>query len=168
NLPVETVSWDDCQNFIKQLNNSSPSGFKFSLPTEAHWEYACRAGTTTPFSFGSELNGDRANCNGNYPYGTETKGPYLQKTTPVGSYAANGWGLYDMHGNVWEWCSDWHGDYPTGTVTDSVGASIGSSRVNRGGCWDYDAGSCRSADRDGNMPSRRDYYLGLRLSFVGE
>ena len=129
--PVEQVSWEDSQQYIQKLNSllagtpGAPSGFKFSLPTEAQWEYACRAGTTTPFNFGSVLNGDKANCNGNYPYGTTTKGKYLQKTTEVGSYPANAWGLFDMHGNVWEWCSDWYGNYPSGAVTDLIGASMG-------------------------------------------
>ncbi|MDO4575234.1 MAG: formylglycine-generating enzyme family protein [Planctomycetia bacterium] len=107
NLPVEKVSWDDCQKFCQKLRSQ---GLNVQLPTEAQWEYACRAGTTTPFSFGSTLNGDKANCDGNYPYGASTEGTYLKKTAPVGSYSPNAWGLYDMHGNVYEWCADWKGD----------------------------------------------------------
>jgi len=169
-LPVEQVSWDDCQGFIQKLNglNIAPSGFKFSLPTEAQWEYACRAGTMTPFHFGSVLNGDKANCDGNYPYGTSTKGKYLEKTSEVGSYPSNAWGLLDMHGNVWEWCLDWYGNYPSGAVTDPVGSPTGSNRVIRGGSWlDY-AQDCRSAIRNRDDPTLRDYIIGLRLSLVFE
>ena len=167
-LPVENVSWEDCQAYIEKLNalNVAPSGFKFSLPTEAQWEYACRAGTTTPFHFGSVLNGDQANCDGNYPYGTETKGPYLERTSEAGSYPSNAWGLYDMHGNVWEWCSDWHDEYPSGAVTDPVGPSTGSYRVIRGGSWFSLAGHCRSAYRFFNDPSGRGSLIGVRLSLV--
>jgi len=167
-LPVESVSWDDCQGFIQKLNglNIAPSGFKFSLPTESQWEYACRAGTTTPYHFGGVLNGDKANCNGNYPYGTSTKGKYLKRTSEVGSYPSNAWGLLDMHGNVCEWCLDWYGDYPSGAVTDPVGSSTGSNRVIRGGCWGHDAQNCRSARRGDGDPARRNNGIGLRLSLV--
>jgi formylglycine-generating enzyme required for sulfatase activity len=172
-LPVEIVSWDDCQEYIKKLNDTIarsdskgiPAGFKFSLPTESQWEYACRAGTTTPFHFGSTLNGDKANCDGNYPYGT-TKGRNLEKTTDVGSYAANAWGLRDMHGNVWEWCSDRYGDYPSDAVTDPTGAVEGPLRVFRGGSWGGGAKYCRSADRSYFGSSHRDYFVGIRLSLV--
>ena len=169
-LPVETVSWNDCQEFIATLNTLkiAPSGYRFSLPTEAQWEYACRAGTTTVFHFGSVLNGDQANCDGNYPYGTKTKGKFLQKTSDVGSYPANDWGLYDMHGNVWEWCSDWYDGYPSGDVTDPVGPSTGSLRVVRGGCWCDLAWHCRSADRNRDVPSYRSFNIGLRLALVRE
>ena len=164
NLPVERVSRYDCQEFIKKLNEQAKStGLVFRLPSEAHWEYACRAGTTTPFSFGSILNGDKANCNGNYPYGTNTKGKNVGKTTPVGSYSANAWGLKDMHGNVWEWCEDRHGDYPAGTVTDPTGPESGWDRVNRGGGWNDLARDCRSALRDGDAPEYRYSNLGFRL-----
>ena len=169
NLPVEQVSWDDCQGFIQKLNglNIAPSGYRFSLPTEAQWEYACRAGTTTPFNFGSVLNGDKANCDGQNPYGTSTKGQYLQKTSEVGSYPANAWGLFDMHGNVWEWCADyWYRDYPDGAVTDPVGASSGSYRVLRGGCWVDYAWYCRSAHRARSDPSSRTRDDGVRISLV--
>ena len=171
-LPVERVSWDDCQEYITTLNAllagtpGAPSGYRFSLPTEAQWEYACRAGTTTPFHFGSVLNGDKANCCGDFPYGTSTKGQYLRKTSEVGSYPANAWGLFDMHGNVFEWCLDWYGDYPSGSVTDPTGVSSGSSRVLRGGGWSYDARFCRSADRSHNVPSSRYSDIGVRLSLV--
>ncbi|MDR1267926.1 MAG: SUMF1/EgtB/PvdO family nonheme iron enzyme [Planctomycetaceae bacterium] len=165
-LPVENVSWNDCQNYMRKLNALISSGYKFSLPTEAQWEYACRAGSTTVFSFGDTLNGYKANCNGNYPYGMSTKGTYLEKTVSVGSYYANDWGLYDMHGNIWEWCNDWYGDYLAGSVTDPTGANNGSFRVVRGGCWFISAKSCRSAFRGFGGPSGRLIGLGLRCSLV--
>ncbi len=161
-LPVENVSWDDTQAFCLKLKEITQA--PFGIPTEAQWEYACRAGTTTPFHFGSQLNRRQANCDGIVPYGTDTEGPNLKKTTPVGKYPANAWGLYDMHGNVWEWCSDWHGDYPTGSVTDPIGPSTGSIRVNRGGCWFNDAVNCRSAIRGWFGPSNRNYLLGFRVA----
>ena len=167
-LPVERVSWEDCQEFVEQLNRLkvAPAGYKFSLPTESQWEYACRAGTTTPFHFGSVLNGDKANCDGNYPYGTSTKGRYLKKTSEVGAYPANAWGLYDMHGNVWEWCLDWYGDYPSGAVTDPTGADKDSHRVLRGGGWNNSAMGCRSAHRGIIVPSGRNLNYGVRISLV--
>src|ERR1035441_3406412 len=100
NLPVETVSWDDCQDFIKKLREKDKKIYR--LPTEAEWEYSCRAGTKTPFHFGETISTDQANYNGNHIYGNGKKGVYRQKTTPVGSFPANAWGLHDMHGNVWE------------------------------------------------------------------
>ena len=169
NLPVESVSWNDCEAFVNKLNEelkAAPEGWRFSLPTEAQWEYACRAGTTAAFSFGDSLNGDNANCDGNYPYGTRTKGPYLEKTSPVRSYASNAWGLYDMHGNVWEWCKDRYGVYPTGGVKDPKGLVAGSDRVRRGGCWSSYAGYCRSANRNRDDADGRFIYLGARLALV--
>ncbi|MBS1794308.1 MAG: formylglycine-generating enzyme family protein [Acidobacteria bacterium] len=161
NLPVENVSWDDAQEFIKKLNAKGEGTYR--LPTEAEWEYAARAGTTTAFSFGDSLSSEQANFDGNYPYGTASKGKYLAKTTPVGSYAPNGWGLYDMHGNVWEWCADWYGDYPDGSVADPTGPGSGSNRVNRGGSWRSHGRGLRSAYRYGYVPSDRYYILGFRL-----
>jgi formylglycine-generating enzyme required for sulfatase activity len=161
-LPVESVSWDDTQSFCLKLKEITQA--PFGIPTEAQWEYACRAGTTTPFHFGSHLNGRQANCDGTVPYGTDTEGPYLEKTTPVGKYPANAWGLYDMHGNVWEWCSDWYGDYPTGSVKDPSGPATGSDRVFRGGSWGDGAVICRSASCGGNFPSDRSNDLGFRVA----
>ena len=167
NLPVETVSWDDATEFCRKLTERLPEGIKASLPTEAQWEYACRAGTTTPFSFGGVLNGDKANCNGNCPYGTSTKGTYLERTTPVKSYDANPWGLYDMHGNVWEWCKDYYAeDYPSGTVTDPKGPYSASYRVYRGGFWYCYARGCRSACRDYGSPDVRDGSIGFRFLLI--
>jgi formylglycine-generating enzyme required for sulfatase activity len=160
--PVEYVSWDDTQAFCLKLKEITQ--FPFGIPTEAQWEYACRAGTNTPFHFGSQLNGRQANCDGTGPYGTYTKGPCLGKTTPVGKYQANAWGLYDMHGNVWEWCSDWHGEYPTGSVTDPIGPATGSLRVVRGGGWYGDTVFCRSASRIWIGLSFRYAFLGFRVA----
>jgi eukaryotic-like serine/threonine-protein kinase len=116
NRPVENVSWNDAQAFCKKF--SQQTGRTYRLPSEAEWEYACRAGTTTPFHFGPTLTPELANYNGGYSYGSGPKGQYRQQTTPVGSFAANGFGLHDMHGNVWEWCLDhWHDDY-NGAPTD--------------------------------------------------
>ena len=162
--PVEMVSWEDAVEFCRKL--SAKEGQKYRLPTEAEWEYACRAGTTTPFSFGSVLNGEQANCAGNYPYGTDTKGPMKAETTPVGSYRPNAFGLYDMHGNVWEWCQDWYDAeyYGKSPNEDPLGAASGSNRVFRGGCWYGDAWFCRAAFRLRDDPSFRDDNLGFRLA----
>ena len=166
-MSVETFSWEEAIEFCKRLSEmpeEKKAGHKYRLPTESEWEYACRAGTTTPFHFGSELNGRQANCYGTAPYGTNTKGPNLKKTSPVGTYPANACGLYDMHGNVYEWCSDWYGEYPSGSVTDPSGPATGSIRVYRGGSWRYDAVRCRSANRNWLDPSFRCRYLGFRVA----
>ena len=160
--PVTCVSWNDAQAFIKWL--SREEGQSYRLPTEAEWEYAARAGTQTPFYFGDCLSTDQANYNGNYPMPGCDKGQYRKKPVAVGSFPANAWGLHDMHGNVWEWCQDWKGDYPTGSVTDPEGPSSGEFRVDRGGGWDYGAGNCRSADRFGDAPDSRDNVIGFRLA----
>ena len=164
-LPVENVRWEDCQEFIGRIQGDAPDGMIFSLPSEAHWEYACRAGTTTPFSFGYTLNGDMANCNGEYPYPyTIPKGLNLKKTIEIGSYAANRWGLYDMHGNVAEWCEDWYGLYPSEPTTDPTGPVNGSYHVDRGGSYNDTPVQCRSACR--GRPFIRNsmsQYMGFRL-----
>jgi formylglycine-generating enzyme required for sulfatase activity len=161
-LPVEQISWEEAVEFCKRLEKKA--GRKYRLPTEAEWEYACRSGTTTPFHFGSELNGNHANCDGTKPYCTEADGPHLEKTTPVGKYSANAWGLYDMHGNVWEWCSDWYGEYPSGSVTDPSGPASGEDRIGRGGSWFADAFFCRSAYRLGGAPTVRSDRIGFRVA----
>jgi formylglycine-generating enzyme required for sulfatase activity len=137
----------------------------YRLPTEAEWEYACRAGTTTPFNTGNTITTAQANYNGNYPYSNNPAGVYLGRTTEVGSYAApNAWGLYDMHGNVWEWCWDWYAaEYGTGAVTDPTGAASGSVRVTRGGSWNSDGQYLRSAFRYTYSPRVRVRSLGFRL-----
>jgi sulfatase modifying factor 1 len=144
--PVEQVSWDDVQAFIAELERRLP-GLPVRLPTEAEWEYACRAGTTTPFSFGENITPELVNYDGNYPYAGGEKGLYRQKTVPVASLPANPWGLYEMHGNVWEWCADWYGDYPTEPQVDPQGPQTGDDRVLRGGSWSYIGGYVRSAYR---------------------
>ena len=155
NNPVIHVSWNDANAFAEWMN--------CRLPTESEWEYACRAGTSTPFNTGSSLSALQANYNGNYPYTEYAKGEYRARTMPVGSFAPNAWGLNDMHGNVMEWCSDWYGDYPDGPQTDPKGPSTGSDRVYRGGSWAYDARNCRSANRSSNAPGRRGNNMGFRL-----
>ncbi len=166
-LPVEKISWEQAVKFCKLLSERSEekkTGRKYRLPTESEWEYACRAGTTTPFNFGSQFNGTQANFDGENPYGTDTKGPYLFRTIAVGSYPANAWGLYDMHGNVDEWCSDWYGAYPKGSVTDPSGPPTGLDRVYRGGCWVQNACHCRSASRKWNNASTySSEYTGFRI-----
>ena len=163
-LPVETVSWDDCKEFVERVMQSvrEQMGGEARFPTEAEWEYACRAGTATAYSWGNALNGDRANCDGCHPCGMTRVGPYLEKTTPVGRYGANAWGFADMHGNVWEWCADWCGAY-CGDAVDPAGPASGAYRVLRGGGWSNFARSCRSAYRSGRGPGCRDHYYGFRL-----
>jgi len=165
NCPVENVSWNDAHEFIRKLNELDRGGNTYRLPTEAEWEYACRAGTITPFAFGKCLSTDEANYNGNYPLEGCPKGKYRGKMIPVGSLKANDWGLYDMHGNVWEWVQDWYGDYPSGSVTDPVGPERGSGRVLRGGSWNNFAAICRSAYRSRSVPVNRYGSIGFRLSF---
>ena len=160
-FPVEQVSWNDAQEFIEELNRLT--GKKFRLPTEAEWEYACRAGTTTPFNTDNNLTTAQANYNGNYPYNNNAKGKYRDKTLPVGSFAANAYGLFDMHGNVFEWCSDWYDAYSTSAQTNPKGASSGSRRVIRGGSWDYRAFIYRTAIRLNCTPGYRYSFIGFRL-----
>jgi formylglycine-generating enzyme required for sulfatase activity len=167
--PVERVSWDDAQGFISQLNKLMP-GLDLGLPSEAQWEYACRAGTTTPFSFdGGNITPEQVNYNGEYPYAGGAKGIYRKETVPVKSMPANPWGLYEMHGNVREWVQDaWHGNYngaPTdGSVWES--AEAGAGRVLRGGSWNSGAWSCRSAYRYYNQPDSQISFIGFRCARV--
>lgn len=165
-LPVETVSWNECQQFIKKLRDKD--GKAYRLPTEAEWEYACRAGTTTPFHFGETISTDQVNYDGNATYGNGNKGVYRKKTTPVGRFPANAFGIFDMHGNLWEWCQDWYGDYPQKDVIDPKGPDAGQYRVLRGGSWSYHPRHCRSAARFKYEPSDRDRYCGFRLCFFVE
>ena len=155
NRPVINVSWEDASAFAEWMG--------CRLPTEAEWEYAARGGTTTPFYTGNDLTTLQANYDGNYPYCNNLKGVFHNKTLPVGSFPANALGLFDMHGNVWEWCSDWYGDYSTSGQTNPKGPSSGSYRVARGGSWNTDAYHCRSACRDYHLPEGRNYDIGFRL-----
>ncbi|MFM6121568.1 MAG: formylglycine-generating enzyme family protein, partial [Sphaerospermopsis kisseleviana] len=149
NKPVERVSWLDAQEFCARI--SKATGKKYSLPSEAQWEYACRAGTTTPFYFGNTITTDLVNYDGNCSYGAAPKGKYRQQTTDVGSFPPNAFGLYDMHGNVWEWCEDdWHENYINAPIDGSAWISLSNNKLLRGGSWDYDPGYCRSARRSYN------------------
>ena len=154
-LPVETVSWDDAQGFIKKVNSSGvmPSGWKMALPTEAQWEYACRAGETGPYSGGAIEQ---------VAWHDENSG---DKTHPVGTKKSNAWGLHDMHGNVWEWCADWYGGELSGG-TDPSGPSSGVYRVFRGGSWGSLAAFCRAAFRNWFNPGDRYFGLGFRPALV--
>jgi formylglycine-generating enzyme required for sulfatase activity len=159
NRPVETVSWNDIQIFLSRLNaqqsENIPSGWSYVLPTEAEWEYACRAGTTTAYSWGNTI----ATSNANY----SSSG--LSQTSDAGNYAANPWGFFDMHGNVWEWTADWYGTYSSGAQIDPTGPASGSYRVIRGGSWADTGPTLRSSPRANYNPSRRDYDFGFRIGF---
>jgi formylglycine-generating enzyme required for sulfatase activity len=180
NLPVENVSWYDAIEYCnkrslkeglkpayKGTGDSITCDFKangYRLPTEAEWEYACRAGTKGPFNTGTNITTSQANYNGDYPYNNNSNGEYRAKTTAVGSFAPNDWGLYDMHGNVREWCWDWFGDYSSGRQTNPSGAASGYNRVDRGGNWYTPARSLRSAFRSYYSPSYKYDGLGFRLA----
>ena len=184
NLPVEMVSWFDAVEYCNKRSlkenltpaytisgtgddrevtwNRQANGYR--LPTEAEWEYACRAGTTTPFYTGYNITTDQANYRGDRPYIDNEPGIYRQATTSVGSFEPNEWGLYDMPGNVHEWCWDWYErNYSSGAQTDPTGAVSGSDRVVRGGYYGCDASSVRSAYRNNRSPSYRNYYFGFRV-----
>jgi formylglycine-generating enzyme required for sulfatase activity len=163
--PIETVSYDDVQTYIRRLTQRSRTG-RFRLPTEAEWEYACRAGTRTPFSTGSSLSPTQASFDGRDG-----------RPAPAGSFPPNPWGLYDLHGNVWEWCEDWYGHYPASPVRDPQGPRQESAtpvwdarggdwvfkRVIRGGSWYFNADSCRCALRYTHAPADKGFSLGFRL-----
>jgi formylglycine-generating enzyme required for sulfatase activity len=156
--PVEQVSWEDAVEFCKKLSDlpeEKKAGRIYRLPTEAQWEYACRAGSKTAYSFG-----EGSKSLGDYAWFDQNSN---RQTHPVGEKKANAWGLYDMHGNVWEWCSDWYGQYPKGAVSDPVGTRESSNRVFRGGSWYDHFEYCRSARRLGYFPSGRDDF-GLRVA----
>lgn len=161
-LPVEQVSWDEAVDFCARLGAS--------LPTEAQWEYACRADSTSAFSFGHSITPSQANYNGDYAYNGGEKGVKRGKTTVVKSFDANAWGLFDMHGNVWEWCSDSYQPYPAATrsapLMDPMDSSGGSSRALRGGSWYYGPRRLRTASRAGNAPANRDHDFGFRASRI--
>jgi len=163
-LPVEQISWDDVQEFCQKLNEKMPE-LAVRLPSEAEWEYACRAGTETPFWWGHELNTDRANYDGNRPYSNGIKGEDRDKIIAVKSFQANPWGLYQMHGNVFEWCEDGYGNYAKNEINiDPVVMDAGTSRVLRGGGWGSSGGWLRAAGRGHYSPVLRNDDLGFRLA----
>lgn len=189
-FPVDEVSWFDAVDFCNKLSEKEDlsqyylregdavtilGGNGYRLPTEAEWEYACRAGTTTPFHFGSQCNGTRANVDGTWPYSGKRakvgsiwpyeiteKGPYLERPTTVGSYPSNAFGLYDMHGNQWEWCQDWYAEYGDESVSDPTGPLHGKWRVVRGGSFYGPTHGKRSASRSNTLPDKRSASLSFR------
>lgn len=178
--PVEKVSWDaiaaslygskarEESCFLNRLNRLVP-GLDAGLPTEAQWEWACRADArnqrdTLPFAFGKTITVQQANYNGNYPYGDAPKGEYRERTVPVKAFKPNAWGLYQMHGNVREWCRDWLVPYPAQPQQDPEGPPSGERRVLRGGSWNYGARDLRSAYRLGDTPDYRGGIIGFRLA----
>ncbi|UJS24070.1 formylglycine-generating enzyme family protein [Thiothrix winogradskyi] len=160
--PVDSVSWEDVQVFLQRANNSDLGGV-LRLPFEAEWEYACRAGTDTPFAFGENITPGEVNYNGNYPYANGVKGLYRAETRSVKSLRANAWGLYQMHGNVWEWCQDWYGAYRSNPVSNPKGAESGTHRVLRGGSWYNFAKFVRSSSRSSGTANFRGSHIGFRL-----
>ncbi len=165
-IPVEQVSWKEAVEFCRKL--SQKTGKTYRLPSEAEWEYACRAGTTIPFYFGDTITPDLVNYDGNNPYDGALKGVYRKQTKDVGSFPPNAFGLYDMHGQVWEWCSDRYHDNYNGAPTDGSSWETGldNRRVLRGGSWDDKAVNCRSASRDGNVAGFRYSRIGFRVAIV--
>ena len=165
--PVETVSWEDAQAFIQQLNFKDPAHNTYRLPSEAEWEYACRAGSSTPFNTGANITTYLANFNGEVPYNGGAKGIFHGNTMFVKTYAPNPWGLYDMHGNVLQWCEDaWHDNYEGAPSDGSVWAGNDARRVLRGGSWSFYARLLRSAYRSGVVPSYRKSNVGFRVVCV--
>jgi formylglycine-generating enzyme required for sulfatase activity len=179
-LPVESISWYNAIAFCNKLSQSrgltpvyefegtsvkwDKNADGYRLPTEAEWEYACRAGTSTPFNTGINITTDQANYDGTYPYNNNAQGSFPEKTMPVGSYPANAWGLYDMHGNVFEWCWDWHGYYALNNQTDPAGPVSGSLHVIRGGSWANGGQTLRSASRGIYISGGGNERIGFRLA----
>jgi formylglycine-generating enzyme required for sulfatase activity len=170
-FPVEWVSWHDAKRFcdkLSQLEKERRAKRTYRLPTEAEWEYACRGGasSSTPFHYGKSLSSRQANINGNYPYGGAAKGPFLGRTCKVGSYNPNQFGLHEMHGNVWQWCADWHAKdyYKNSPAKDPQGPDGGTHRVRRGGSWSAYGRYCRAADRNVGVPGYRNGNLGFRVA----
>lgn len=154
--PVDNVSWFEAQEYCRKVNKR--------LPTEAEWEYACRAGTEREFHYGNTLSGKQANFNGRQPYGGVPKGQFRRKPLPVGSFKPNAWNLYDMHGNVWEWCSDWYdvAYYGNSAEKNPQGPKQGSYKVVRGGAWDSGGAGLRAANRISYSSSVRLNTIGFR------
>lgn len=167
--PIERVSWNEAIEFCTKL--SQLTGDLYTLPSEAQWEYACRAGTQTAFHFGETITPEVVNYNGDYPYAGAATGENRERATPVGSFPPNQFGLYDMHGNVWEWCLDeYRPSYHDAPIDGSAGTtsngSSDSKRVMRGGAWDYVAKGCRSAVRGSLAPGSRMAGCGFRVVFL--
>jgi|LakMenEpi03Aug12_release.lakeMendotaPanAssembly.Ray.scaffolds.fasta_scaffold424889_1 formylglycine-generating enzyme required for sulfatase activity len=163
NHPVDGVGWEEAVEFCNQLSNlpeEKSEGRVYRLPTEAEWEYACRAGKKTTFSFGP--NEKKL---GDYAWFRENSDA---KTHPVGKKKPNAWGVYDMYGNVGEWCSDWYFIYPEGTVANPMGPKTGIAKIYRGGSWFHDAANCRSAVRKSGIPPKTDFYIGFRVALSRE
>ncbi len=158
--PVENISWKEVQVFLKKLGTDCD----MRLPSEAEWEFACRAGTQTPFSFGHVLDWRQVNFNANFPYDDQAKGEFRGETVGVKELPANAWGLYQMHGNIWEWCADFLGNYPAGTSVDPGGPGTGAERVLRGGSWDLYGRDVRAAYRFAFEPGLRFQDFGFRLA----
>jgi uncharacterized protein (TIGR02996 family) len=168
NRPVEQVSWDECQDFCTKLTTQLNNRVTVALPTEAQWEWACRAGTTTHFHFGDVPDSDRVNYNGLYTWNGSKKGTYRVQTTDVGSFPPNSWGLFDLHGNVFEWCADEYRRYTSDEQIDPIGTREkldDSSRVLRGGAWSHLPLSCLAAKHGGSEHASRTSYIGFRVCF---
>jgi formylglycine-generating enzyme required for sulfatase activity len=170
-FPVENVSWEEASTFLDKLSalpEEKKNGRQYRLPTEAEWEYACRGGASAyqTFHYGNSLSSSQANFDGNYPFGGADKGKCPQRTCKVGSFVPNPWGLHDMHGNVWEWCSDRYAEdyYSRSPRRDPAGPSQGSDRVRRGGSWFNSGGDCRSANHIRSAPGDRSYSIGFRAA----
>lgn len=161
--PVNSVNWHDCQEFTRKLRERDKLPYR--LPTEAEWEYACRSGTTTPFHFGKTVSTEQANYHGGWVYATGVKGAYRKHPISVGTFAPNAFGLYDMHGNVCQWCQDWRGDYPKQDVIDPRGPDSGAERILRGGSYCDLPVNCRSACRNWSDPDHRSDGFGFRVCF---
>jgi formylglycine-generating enzyme required for sulfatase activity len=171
-FPIENVSWKHATEFcgrLSELPDERAAGRVYRLPTEAEWEYACRAGTDTATSFGDRLDSTQANFDGNYPYNLAAKGPKLERMATVGSYRPNAWGLYDMHGNAQEWCQDWYDEnyYKASPRSNPQGPSTPTERrVARGGGWWWSGEHCRSACRLSWWPDKSDYIIGFRVAMI--
>ncbi|MBU1171345.1 MAG: formylglycine-generating enzyme family protein [Proteobacteria bacterium] len=169
NYAMDGISWNEIQEFIQKLNDKDPK-YSYRLPTEAEWEYACRAGTTTPFSFGECVNKSQVNYRGATPYKVCVKRPNPKAEIdkpdigmPVASYPKNPWGLFDMHGNIYEMCQDWYGNYPAGPTVDPKGPQSGELKVVRGGSLGRGAVDCRCAKRESITPKDKPQFFGFRL-----